>query len=102
MQANSLVDHETHFNLISSDIMMRFSSLIVAKQITIETGSIHQEGEATLYVPAVAGSAMTGVGGVLADGAGIGGGHGGYGGGSDQDNYHSGAWYTSDSDKLLP
>ena len=74
---------------------MRFASKITAAggQITIDTGSIHQEGEATISVPPLSDGDMEGVGVVLADGAGVGGGHGGYGGGADTDNYQSGLLY---------
>ena len=74
---------------------MRFASKITAAggQITIDTGSIHQEGEATISVPALFSGDMEGVGVVLPDGAGVGGGHGGYGGGADADNYQSGLLY---------
>ena len=96
MQANSLINHEDHFNLMASDIMMRYSSEITANQISIETGSIHQEGEALLDVTARGGSATEGDGGVLAgDGAGVGAGHGGYGGGADLDNFTSGSFFFS-------
>ena len=90
MQANALINHEGHFNLMAADIMMRFSSEITANQITIETGSIHQEGEATLDVSLRGNNAGDGTGSVASDGAGIGAGHGGYGGGADVDNYTSG------------
>ena len=90
MQAESLINHESHFNLMASNIMMRYASQITADQITIETGSIHQEGEATLDVTARGVNATEGEGGVADDGAGIGAGHGGYGGGSDTKNYTSG------------
>ena len=90
MQAKALINHEEHFNLISADIMMRFSSSITANQITIETGSIHQEGEATLDVSTRGNSSTAGVGSVASDGAGIGAGHGGYGGGADAENFTSG------------
>ena len=90
LQAKTLINHEEHFNLISSDIMMRFSSSITANQITIETGSIHQEGEATLDVSARGNSSTPGIGSIAPDGAGIGAGHGGYGGGADAENFTSG------------
>ena len=90
LQAKALINHEEHFNLISSDIMMRFSSSITANQITIETGSIHQEGEATLDVSTRGNSSTAGIGSVASDGAGIGAGHGGYGGGADAENFTSG------------
>lgn len=90
MQAESLINHEDHFNLMAADIMMRFSSEITANQITIETGSIHQEGEANLYVTARGSGISDGEGSVAVDGGGIGAGHGGYGGGADVDNYTSG------------
>ena len=95
MQAKSMIEHEAHFSLIASDIMMRFSSKVTATQITIDTGSIHQEGEATLDVSALGGTANEGDGGVLADSAGIGGGHGGFGGGADDDDYQTGTVYTA-------
>ena len=74
---------------------MRFASKITAAggQITIDTGSIHQEGEATISVPPLSNGDMEGVGVVLPGGAGVGGGHGGYGGGADADNYQSGLLY---------
>ena len=90
LQANTLINHENHFNLTSSDIMMRFSSSIIANQITIETGSIHQEGEATLDVSTRGNSNTRGVGSVGSDGGGIGAGHGGYGGGAYTKNFNSG------------
>ena len=90
MQAESLINHESHFNLMASDIMMRYASQITADQITIETGSIHQEGEATLDVTGRGEDSTAGQGGIADDGAGIGAGHGGYGGGSDMMNLTSG------------
>ena len=86
MQAGAKINHEDHFNLMASDIVMRFDSEITANQITIEAGSIHQEGEATLDVSSRGGSAEAGDGGTIDEEehiVGIGAGHGGYGGGAD-------------------
>jgi len=50
MQAESVIDHASHFNLESSNIHMRFASLITADQITVTAGQIHMEGDAALDV----------------------------------------------------
>lgn len=50
MQAESLVDHDEHFNFEASDIHMRYNSKITANQITIIAGDIHLEGEASFDV----------------------------------------------------
>ena len=93
MQAGSLINHAYHFNLMASDIMMRYDSEITANQITLQVGSIHQEGEAKLDVSGRGGTAETGNGGTVTEGeieVGIGAGHGGYGGGADLVDLNSG------------
>ena len=70
--------------------MMRYSSLIIAEEITITTGSLLLEGDATLDVSGLGASSEIGDGVVLPDGAGVGGGHGGYGGGADKTDFGSG------------
>lgn len=97
MQAGSKINHEDHFNLMVSDIMMRYDSEITANQITVQAGSIHQEGEAKLDVSGRGGSAGTGDGGTVTEGeyeVGIGAGHGGYGGGADIVDLNSGVYTT--------
>ncbi|KAH3816439.1 hypothetical protein DPMN_117955 [Dreissena polymorpha] len=50
MQADAVIDHTDHFNLESSDIHMRFDSLISANRITISVADLHMEGDAALDV----------------------------------------------------
>ena len=97
IQAGSKINHKDHFNLMASDIMMRYDSEITANQITIQAGSIHQEGEAMLDVSGRGGTEGTGDGGTVLEReieVGIGAGHGGYGGGADLVDLNSGL-YTS-------
>ncbi|WAR26297.1 TENX-like protein [Mya arenaria] len=101
MQAEAVIDHDDHFNLESASIHMRFDSLISANQITVTAGEILMEGDAALDVsgrggvgdiPAARGSTVMGPANVT---AGVGGGHGGYGGGADHDSLNSGQPYGS-------
>ena len=87
LQATSFINHEDHFSLMASDIMMRYASKISANKITIDAGSVHQEGEATLLVTARGREESKGMGDITADGSGLGAGHGGYGGGADKLNH---------------
>ena len=50
MQAESVIDHDTHFNFEASDIHMRYNSKVTANQITVISGDIHLEGEASFDV----------------------------------------------------
>lgn len=48
MQAESVINHEDHFNFEVSDMHMRYNSMITANRISIVAGDIYMEGEATL------------------------------------------------------
>ncbi|KAH3880016.1 hypothetical protein DPMN_003928 [Dreissena polymorpha] len=101
MQANALINHEDFFNMECAYIHMRFSSLISANRINVDAGEILMEGDATFDVSDRGGDGdiLSGQGSVVnvsdAQTAGIGGGHGGYGGGADRNVYISGAPYGS-------
>ena len=90
LQASSSLVHPSQLHLVVSDIMMRAMSSFEARNITLAVGSMHMEGRARLDTTGGAPVCGAGVGGVEGNDTGCGGGHGGYGGGSDVVNYTSG------------
>lgn len=90
MQANAEIIHTKEIKLETSDIMMRYSSLIQADSINISSGTLHMEGEARLDTTARGNTQSVVNPGVDPAGNGLGAGHGGFGGGADLINYTSG------------
>lgn len=90
MQANAEIIHTKEIKLETSDIMMRYSSLIQADSINISSGTLHMEGEARLDTTARGDTQSVVNPGVDPAGNGLGAGHGGFGGGADLVNYTSG------------
>lgn len=90
MQANAEIVHTKEIKLETSDIMMRYSSLIRADSINISSGTLHMEGEARLDTTARGNTQSVINPGVDPAGNGLGAGHGGFGGGADLINYTSG------------
>ena len=97
LQAASRYTYPEHLKLVSTEIMMRYSSEFSAESIEFNVQDIHMEGEAILNVVGRGFGAGegTGSGGVDADNYGIGGGYGGYGGGAQHVDYATGLHYGS-------
>ena len=85
LEANAKLSHTKNLNMSAADLNMRSASVIVAELIHLDVGALHVEGGAKLDVSGRGSGAQGGYGAgvVLADGAGAGGTHGGFGGGAD-------------------
>ena len=87
LEEHGSIEHPTHLHLITSELTMRYASRLHSKQITLEVGTAHVEGEASVDVTGQEGGQPPGV---SPEGYGLGGGHGGYGGGAHAVNFTSG------------
>ena len=90
LEANSRLTHPEQLHLVASSILMRYASHLEAREITLEVRYLHMEGEAMLETSGRGPVTTDYVGAVDPSGHGLGGGHGGFGGGSDLINFTMG------------
>ena len=93
LEAQSLLTYPNHMQLDVNDILLRYQSKISAQSVNIRATNVHIEGEAVIDTIGRGPGAESGEGGgarLESSSVGIGGGHGGFGGGADLQNYTSG------------
>ena len=90
LEANSLLTHPQHLHLVASSVLMRHASRLLGRNITLEVAHLHMEGEAILNTTGRGPVATDHMAAVDPNGYGLGGGHGGFGGGSDTVNLMNG------------
>ena len=90
LEANSRLTHPQHLHLVTSSVLMRHGSRLEARDITLEVTHLHMEGEAALDTSGRGPVATDPTTAVDPSGHGLGGGHGGFGGGSDVVNFTKG------------
>ena len=90
LEANSRLTHPEQVYLVASSVLMRHASHLEAREITLEVGYLHMEGETMLDTSGRGPVTTDYLTAVDPSGHGLGGGHGGFGGGSDLINFTMG------------
>ena len=92
LEANSRLTHPQQLHIVASSLHMRHATLLESREITLEVGYLHMEGEALLNTSGCGPVAFDRKNAVDPNGYGLGGGHGGFGGGSDLINFTMGQY----------